>query len=108
MKRTWRQELISASNNKVDLKAWLSLVAYGTAIFMFFSYGIKGLFVPAGMDQSIRDITIGLLLSGTATTVATLWNQRLGVGPAPTSTPPPPPSGVTHPADLPPEDGPAG
>jgi hypothetical protein len=107
MKKTWRQKLFSANNDEVDTKAVLSVVAFAIAIGMYLAYGIKGLLLQWDMPASIRDITVALIIGGAATAGSTLLNQKLGVGPCSSPSVPPTPT-ISHPADLPTEDGPAG
>jgi hypothetical protein len=109
MKKTWRQKLFSANNDEVDTKAVLSVAAMVIAIGMYLAYGIKGLLIEWNMPAAIRDITVALIIGGAATAGSTLLNQKLGVGPCnPTVASPTSPPTISHPADLPPEEGPAG
>ena len=79
----WHQELISADNSKVDIKAALSALAFFIAVVVYVAYAAKGWFTDWDMPASIRDITAVLIGGGVLGAGSTLLNQRLGVQPVP-------------------------
>ena len=79
----WREELTSANNSRVDIKAVISALAFLIAVGVYLSFAVKGWFVDWDMPPAIRDITISLIAGGVLGAGSTLLNQRLGVSPAP-------------------------
>ena len=72
-------ELLSGNNDKMDIKAWLGISQVVIALLVYAAYAVKGLLVHWEMPAGVQLITASLLLSGSATGVSTLWNQKLGV-----------------------------